>query len=185
MLAIDDTNYAQIHQTLENYLFGSKSAQDVIGVLETFGIERRETEFVLQTISETFHPTEATPDNDLEDAAMMILSAKGINKKNTPGGIDMNPLIMQREVKKNGRGVIIPTFKGPVPDFTNLEGFIPNIINVTPVTNLFPLLGIAPPNPQKKTPTEVSYNLSYLSCFSYRQQVYFHYNSKQFEEIYA
>lgn len=90
------------------------------------------------------------------DAAMVIDRKKG--------GIDLNPTILSTEIKRNGRGVIIPTFKGPVPDLKSVEGFIPNIINVTPITNLQFLLGLdAKPDAQPKNmPTEVTYNLSAL-----------------------
>ena len=64
-------------------------------------------------------------------------------------------------IKHNGRGGIIPTLKGPDPDFKNIEGFIPNIINITPITNLPLLLGIAAPS-QKEKPVDVSYNVSSL-----------------------
>lgn len=74
------------------------------------------------------------------------------------GGIDMNPIIMQREIQKNGNGVIIPISPVPVENF-KVDGLMPVIINVTPVTNVMFLLGIADQDPNKKS-TEVSYNLS-------------------------
>ena len=60
----------------------------------------------------------------------------------TKGGIDLNPTILSTEIKRTGRGVIIPAFKGAVPDLKGMEGFVPNIINVTPITNLQFLLGL-------------------------------------------
>ena len=60
----------------------------------------------------------------------------------TKGGIDLNPTILSTEINRTGRGVIIPVFKGAVPDLKGMEGFVPNIINVTPITNLQFLLGL-------------------------------------------
>ncbi len=69
-----------------------------------------------------------------------------VTKKAEYGGIDMNPMILEREVQKNGHGVIIPMPTGPMPDMRNIEGFVPSIINIAPVTNLPLLLGIVTPN---------------------------------------
>ena len=66
------------------------------------------------------------------------------------------------KIKHNGHGVIIPTLKGLAPDLNGIEGFVPDIINVTPITNLPLLLGIANPNPQKEKLVDVSYNVSFL-----------------------
>jgi hypothetical protein len=67
------------------------------------------------------------------------------------GGIDLNPTMLNTEIKRTGRGVIIPTLKGPMPDLKNLEGFVPNIINISPIKNLPLLLGVTPILPVKST----------------------------------
>jgi hypothetical protein len=77
------------------------------------------------------------------------------------GGIDLNPTILNTEIKRNGRGVIIPVMKGPMPDVNDINGFVPNIINITPVTNLPLLLGIKKPTEEKTT--DLSYKLSSLN----------------------
>ncbi len=79
----------------------------------------------------------------------------------TKGGIDLNPTLLNTEVKRTGRGVIIPTFKGSAPDLSGVEGFVPNIINITPITNLPLHLGIVPKDKKEET-TEVSMKLSVL-----------------------
>ena len=66
------------------------------------------------------------------------------------------------KIKRNGRRVIIPTFKNRMPNLNGVEGFVPNIINVAPINNLPLLLGIADPNPQKEKSSDVSLNLSSL-----------------------
>jgi len=104
------------------------------------------------------------------DSAMAAKSDALILDKATKGGIDLNPTIINTEIKRNGRGVIIPAFKGAVPDLNGMEGFVPNIINVTPVTNLQLLLGLdtkSNENPQhpkdeNEKPVDVSFNLSAL-----------------------
>ena len=60
------------------------------------------------------------------------------------GGIDFNPANLHIKVEKNGKGVIIPIPDEKILNMT-IEGFVPTIINVTPITNLPLLLGIAQP----------------------------------------
>ena len=62
--------------------------------------------------------------------------------KFTKGGIDLNPNEIKMEVQKNGNGVIIPHFSQPVSGFQNITGFLPVIINITPINNLPLTLGL-------------------------------------------
>ncbi len=59
-----------------------------------------------------------------------------------PGGIDLNPALLNLQIKRDGNGVPLPLPMQPI-ERMNIEGFIPVIINITPVTNLPLLLGIA------------------------------------------
>ncbi len=90
-------------------------------------------------------------------------SNAAMTASDTKGGIDLNPAnIHTQKVLHNGRGVIIPTFKEPMPEINDIEGIVPNIINIVPATNLPLLLGIAEPAPKKEESTATSYNLSAL-----------------------
>lgn len=105
----------------------------------------------------------------VNDSAMLGMDA---DEAFTKGGIDLNPMIFNTEkIKHNGKGVIIPVLKGPMPDFSGVEGFVPNIINITPISNLPLLLGIADPNPSKEKPTDVSFNVSSLPMESREESV--------------
>jgi len=49
------------------------------------------------------------------------------------GGIDLNPSLLDLQVKRDGNGVPLPLPQQPIQDM-NIEGFFPVIINVAPVT---------------------------------------------------
>ncbi len=59
-----------------------------------------------------------------------------------PGGIDLNPALLDLQIKRDGNGVPLPLPQQPL-EHMSIEGFIPVIINITPVTDLPMLLGIA------------------------------------------
>ena len=54
----------------------------------------------------------------------------------------MNPALLDLQIKRDGNGVPLPLPMQPIQDM-HIEGFLPIIINVTPVTNLPLLLGFA------------------------------------------
>ncbi len=59
----------------------------------------------------------------------------------TKGGIDLNPGLLDLQIRRDANGVPLPLPMQPIEDM-RIEGFLP-IINVTPITNLPLLLGIA------------------------------------------
>ena len=50
--------------------------------------------------------------------------------------------MMDLQIKRDGNGVPLPVFQQPL-DMINIKGFVPVIINVTPILNLPLLLGFA------------------------------------------
>ena len=58
-----------------------------------------------------------------------------------PGGIDINPAFLKLLVKRDGKGIPIPTAKVPVKD-TDIYGFEPVISNVEKVDDLPAFIGI-------------------------------------------
>ena len=60
----------------------------------------------------------------------------------TKGGIDLNPALLDLQIKRDGNGIPLPLPMQPIKDM-HIEGFLPIIINVTPITNLPLLLGLA------------------------------------------
>lgn len=56
------------------------------------------------------------------------------------GGIDFNSDMLDLQIKRNSAGIPLPLDEQPIYDL-NIEGFVPVIINVTPVSNILMLLG--------------------------------------------
>ncbi len=79
-----------------------------------------------------------------------IGTVNGIHRK---GGIDLNPNLFDVKIKRDVQGVPLPVDKQPIVDI-NIDGLIPVIINVTPVTNLPMLMGFAD---QKEKKSDFSY----------------------------
>ena len=81
------------------------------------------------------------------------------------GGIDLNPALLDLQIKRDDKGIPLPMNQQPIQQM-HIEGFIPIIINVTPVTNLPLLLGLGGeeeenefglnPDVQAKEPEKVS-----------------------------
>ena len=58
------------------------------------------------------------------------------------GGIDLDPAMMDLQIKRDANGVPLPIFEQPLEDI-NIQGFIPVIINIQPIPSVPLLLGIA------------------------------------------
>jgi hypothetical protein len=64
-----------------------------------------------------------------------------VNTDFKKGGIDFNPALLDLQIKRDGNGVALPMNLQPI-EVMNIEGFLPVIINITPVVNLPLLLGL-------------------------------------------
>jgi len=74
---------------------------------------------------------------------VIIENEIGVEQASSPvGGINLNPALMDLQIKRDGKGVPLPFNLQPL-EIMDIEGFIPVIINVTPVINLPMLLGWA------------------------------------------
>ena len=58
------------------------------------------------------------------------------------GGIDLNPVMLDLQIKRDENGVPLPLPQQPIGDM-KIDGFYPVIINVTPIPSLPALLGMA------------------------------------------
>jgi len=58
------------------------------------------------------------------------------------GGIDLNPQLLNLQIKRDGRGIPLPVEMQQIENI-RIDGFVPLIINITPITNMPMLLGIA------------------------------------------
>ena len=83
---------------------------------------------------------EETLRQDIDDAPLAASPVDTV----PVGGIDLNPKLLDMQIKRDGQGVPLPVGQQPITTM-QIEGFLPIIINVTPV-NLPLLLGAAGEN---------------------------------------
>ena len=83
------------------------------------------------------------------------------------GGIDLNSALLDLQIKRDGNGVPLPLPMQPIENM-HIEGFLPVIINVTPVTNLPLLLGLADtqPDTDETTPAMKARELELISALN-------------------
>ena len=58
------------------------------------------------------------------------------------GGIDLNPAMLSLQIRRDGNGIPLPIEEQPLENM-EIRGFVPVIINITPVPNLPALIGQA------------------------------------------
>jgi len=68
------------------------------------------------------------------------------------GGIDLNPALLNLKIKRDGNGIPLPVSQQPMQTL-EIDGFIPVIINIQPITNVPVLLGIADQLPEDPSDT--------------------------------
>lgn len=95
------------------------------------------------------------------------LASSAVQAPANPGGIDLNPALLDLQIKRDGNGVPLPLPQQPIENM-RIEGFIPIIINVTPVTNLPMLLGLADEeaHPQEANPELKARELEEISALN-------------------
>ncbi len=75
-----------------------------------------------------------------------------VDENGTPvGGINLDPALLNLQIKRDGKGIPLPVSQQPILEM-KIDGFVPVIINVTPV-NLPQLLGLAN---MQESPTDLS-----------------------------
>ncbi|MBP9854210.1 MAG: isocitrate lyase/phosphoenolpyruvate mutase family protein [Candidatus Omnitrophica bacterium] len=83
-------------------------------------------------------------------------------KPENTGGIDLNPALLDLQIKRDGSGVPLPMIQQPSDLMKNIEGFIPVIINIVPVSNMPLILGFLDEN-GNPTDTQFSFEHEYQS----------------------
>lgn len=66
------------------------------------------------------------------------------------GGIDLNPQMLDLQIKRDANGIPLPVFDQPIKNM-QIEGFLPVIINVTPIQSIPLLLGLNNDNSYEDT----------------------------------
>jgi len=83
--------------------------------------------------------------------------ASELMPQTTPvGGIDLNPALMDLQIKRDGKGIPLPLPQQPIHQM-KIDGFLPVIINIIPVPILPLQLGLA--DPIEEEPTDIGYEL--------------------------
>ncbi|MEW5895511.1 MAG: hypothetical protein AB1650_07130 [Candidatus Omnitrophota bacterium] len=81
------------------------------------------------------------------DAAMMAETRRKIeffaSQKVRDGGINLDRATLDLQIKRDGKGVALPVDKQQIESLKGIEGFVPVIINVTPIPSLPLILGYA------------------------------------------
>ena len=75
-------------------------------------------------------------------AGTISSSPVGQAKDEKVGGINLDPALLDLQIRRDANFVPLPLPQQPIQQM-HIEGFIPVIINITPVTNLPMLLGLA------------------------------------------
>jgi len=103
---------------------------------------------------------------DIEEVKIPSLGEDGSSSpiiEEEVGGIDLNPNELNMQVESDGKGVTVPIAQ-PTIELMNVQGFVPVIINVAPIINLLPMLGLADhQDPFDTAQGDRSYDLSQLN----------------------
>ncbi len=70
-----------------------------------------------------------------------VAKSRDLLEKENVGGINLNPKLLNLQIKRDGRGVPLPLEQQPLDDM-KIDGFFPVIIRITPIPNLPLRLGI-------------------------------------------
>jgi fructose 1,6-bisphosphatase len=81
-------------------------------------------------------------DDDFERANDIIKNVDSAQAATPYGGIDLNPEFLKLQIKRDGRGIPLPMNLQSI-ETIKIDGFVPLIINITPINNVPMLLGIA------------------------------------------
>jgi len=85
-----------------------------------------------------------------------------------PGGIDFNPAHLDLIIKRDENNVPLPVHEQPIPNI-QIDGFVPVIIEIVPVTNFNILLGLSDDDNPYQIEDQLSYHQDF-PCEEIRQR---------------
>ncbi|MGE0269238.1 MAG: hypothetical protein AB7S78_12375 [Candidatus Omnitrophota bacterium] len=139
-----------IYQELEGLLQQSRGV--VLAALDEIGISAEQAQVLIaeelqvnvnyRSLADAAVLGE-NPDTLKADQALTVTA-----KEQKYGGIDLNPKLLDLQIRRDDTGVPLPLWDQPLEQM-NIEGFVPVIINIIPLTNL-PFLSEGD-SPQKGT----------------------------------
>lgn len=89
--------------------------------------------------------------NEMLDAITRILGDQALTATEPVGGIDFNPAKMDFQIKRDPSGIPLPMDLQPA-QFMQIEGFVPVILEISPVLSLPMLMGVLDRQPQNTVP---------------------------------
>ncbi len=99
----------------------------------------------LYTLAKRVRVLSKKDDSDSESSSPVIggseLGDNALMDKQDVGGIDLDPTLLNLQIKRDGKGIPLPVNQQAIENI-NINGFVPVIINVTPVINLPQLIGL-------------------------------------------
>jgi len=72
----------------------------------------------------------------IKDKALMTILPTISAKSPVQGGIDFNAAHMGMQIKRDGRGVVLPINQQDMAQLNSIQGFIPEIIEISPAVNV-------------------------------------------------
>jgi phosphomannomutase len=117
------------------------TVQDELAALANEMAEYSEDPYVSTVKSEELAETISQRINEL-DPNKDLGSSPVVDENKEVGGINLNPALLDLQIKRDGNGVPLPVNLQPIQQM-HIDGFIPIIIHVTPVVNLPQMLGFA------------------------------------------
>ena len=92
-----------------------------------------------------FYANQAKALRDYDESVASLKRSKGQDAALTTanyGGIDFNPDNLNLYIRRDEQGIPLPVYQ-QIPEFMDIEGFVPIIIQIIPAINLQNLLGLS------------------------------------------
>ncbi len=115
---------------------------------ESEGEQRKSEEEILKEIAAARMLSSSSPVDGARNAKLASNQTPDV-----VGGINLDPAFLDLQIKRDGKGVPLPVLQQPIQNM-QIEGFLPIIINVTPIPSLPMLLGMG----DEEAPEELSFN---------------------------
>ena len=101
---------------------------------------QRALDVIKTSTNEQFETPEALLQAAADRAVIGVDNATPAVRGTPVGGINLNPTLLNLQIKRDGKGIPLPTYQQPIGNM-KIEGLLPVIINITPIANLPLLLG--------------------------------------------
>lgn len=134
-----------------------KSSHEIEIHSQTYRIDNHRYGFSLVNLTD--HNLDIVVSPDSEDGTRQVGASSPVSREDQVGGIDLTPNRLNLQIKRDGNGVPLPINLQPL-ETMQIDGFLPVIINITPVLSLPLLAKVVAENPTRKTSNEDEYRPS-------------------------